>query len=100
MVKPPARERPAGAASDLFTSAATSSRVLRRWPRGGSADPLREVDAALRRDIALFTPRTPESADGTTVVAFCAGQPLGSLLQHLIETASRWPGPGSGPAMT
>lgn len=70
--------------------AAAHNHVLRRWLRGDSADPLREVDAALRQVITLFSPRDPESADGTTVVAFRTSQPLDSLLptlQHLIETA-------------
>ena len=70
--------------------AAAHNHVLRRWLRGDSADPLREVDAALRQVITLFSPRDPEPADGTTVVAFRTSQPLDSLLptlQHLIETA-------------
>ena len=70
--------------------AAAHNHVLRRWLRGDSADPLREVDAALRQVMTLFSPRDPEPADGTTVVAFRTSQPLDSLLptlQHLIETA-------------
>jgi AcrR family transcriptional regulator len=72
--------------------AAAHNHVLRRWLRGDSADPLREVDAALRQVMTLFSPRDPEPADGTTVVAFRTSQPLDSLLptlQHLIETAPR-----------
>lgn len=80
--------------AELMAAAVTAAHnhVLRRWLRGESADPLREVDAALREAIVLFTPRNLESADGTTVVAFRTSQPLDSLLptlQHLIETAPR-----------
>ena len=55
--------------------------VLRRWLRGESHDPVREVDEAMCQVIALFAPRIPEpGAAGITVLAFRTGQPLETLL--------------------
>jgi hypothetical protein len=69
--------------------ASAHNHVLRRWLRGDSNDPVRELDAAMRQVIALFTPRAPAlDADGTTVLAFRTAQPLESLLpaiQQLLE---------------
>ena len=60
--------------------------VLRRWLRGQSPDPIREVDEAMRQVIALFAPRIPDpDAAGTTVVAFRSGQPLETLLPAIQE---------------
>jgi AcrR family transcriptional regulator len=77
--------------AELMAAAVASAHnhVLRRWLRGDSNDPVRELDAAMRQVIALFTPRAPAlDADGTTVLAFRTGQPLESLLpaiQQLLE---------------
>ncbi|HEY1668663.1 MAG TPA: helix-turn-helix domain-containing protein [Trebonia sp.] len=63
------------------TVASAHNHVLRRWLRGESDDPVRELDAAMRQVIALFAPRAPGlETDGTTVLAFRTGQPLDALL--------------------
>lgn len=79
----------AGAAleAELMAAAVASAHnhVLRRWLRGEAADPLRELDEALRQVVALFAPRPPAQGDtaGSTVVAFRTSQPLDSLLPAL-----------------
>ncbi|MEU6603212.1 TetR/AcrR family transcriptional regulator [Streptomyces flaveolus] len=65
---------------------AAHNHVLRRWLRGESADPVTEVDEAMREVLALFP--APQShkgsgAGGTTVVAFRSGQDLDALLPEL-----------------
>src|SRR3984885_3173533 len=71
------------------TVASAHNHVLRRWLRGESDDPVRELDDAMRQAIALFAPRAPGlDTDGTTVLAFRTGQPLEALLpaiQQLLE---------------
>ena len=63
------------------TVASAHNHVLRRWLRGESDDPVRELDDAMRQVIALFAPRAPGlGTDGTTVLAFRTGQPLEALL--------------------
>jgi AcrR family transcriptional regulator len=63
------------------TVASAHNHVLRRWLRGESDDPVRELDDAMRQVIALFAPRAPGlDSDGTTVLAFRTGQPLEALL--------------------
>ncbi|MGH3248097.1 MAG: TetR/AcrR family transcriptional regulator [Trebonia sp.] len=62
--------------------------VLRRWLRGESPDPVREVDAALSLVIGLF----PASVDraggnGTTIVAFRTGQDIDTLIPALRRLA-------------
>jgi AcrR family transcriptional regulator len=64
--------------------AAAHNHVLRRWLRGESTDPVREVDGAMSQVIDLFTTRVPAAeADGTTVVAFRTSQPLEALLPEI-----------------
>ena len=81
--------------AELMAAAVASAHnhVLRRWLRGDSTDPIREVDEAMRQVISLFTPRVPSlDAEGTTVVAFRTGQPLEALLpeiQHLLEAEAQ-----------
>jgi AcrR family transcriptional regulator len=58
--------------------------VLRRWLRGESPDPVREVDAALGQVIALFTsPAAPAGGPGTTIAVFTSGQPVDALIPAL-----------------
>jgi hypothetical protein len=58
--------------------------VLRRWLRGESADPVREVDEALGQVIALFTTQAaPADGPGTTIAVFHSGQPVDALLPAL-----------------
>jgi AcrR family transcriptional regulator len=74
--------------AELMAAAVVSAHnhVLRRWLRGDSAEPVREVDAAMREVISLFTPRDPgSSADGTTVVVFRTTQPMESLLPAIAD---------------
>jgi AcrR family transcriptional regulator len=69
--------------AELMAAAVASAHnhVLRRWLRGDSTDPIREVDEAMRQVISLFTPRAPgPGTDGTTVIAFRTSQPLESVL--------------------
>lgn len=64
--------------------------VLRRWLRGECADPVAEVDDAMREVIALFAPAgTPEGTlGGTTVLAFHSSQDLDALLPALRRALS------------
>ncbi|MEU6419537.1 TetR/AcrR family transcriptional regulator [Streptomyces spiralis] len=65
---------------------AAHNHVLRRWLRGESSDPVREVDEAMSEVLALFpAPSGHEDggAGGTTVVAFRTGQDLDALLPSL-----------------
>jgi len=77
--------------AELMAAAVASghNHVLRRWLRGDSADPVRELDTAMGQVIAQFTPRPAGlDTDGTTVLAFRTGQPLEALLpaiQRLLE---------------
>jgi AcrR family transcriptional regulator len=79
--------------AELMAAAVASAHnhVLRRWLRGDSADPVREIDAAMRQVITLFAAPVP-AGNGTTVVAFQTGQPLETLLpaiQQLLELGER-----------
>jgi AcrR family transcriptional regulator len=61
--------------------AAAHNHVLRRWLRGESTDPVREVDEAMSQVVGRFAPLVPDPrTDGTTVVAFRSGQPLEAVL--------------------
>jgi AcrR family transcriptional regulator len=82
---------PAALQAELMAAAVASAHnhVLRRWLRGESTDPVREVDDAMRQVISLFAPRDPEGGGGATLVAFRTSQPLESLIpaiQTLLET--------------
>jgi AcrR family transcriptional regulator len=78
---------------------AAHNHILRRWLRGESADPIREVDDALRLVIGLFTapagapgdvPRgLAPQASGTTIVAFRVGQDIDALLPELRRLAAQ-----------
>jgi AcrR family transcriptional regulator len=76
------RGQSASLQAELMAAAVVSAHnhVLRRWLRGESPDPVREVDEAMRQVIALFAPRIADPGVGTTVVAFRTGQPLETLL--------------------
>lgn len=70
--------------------------VLRRWLRGESTEPVREVDDALRQVISLFAARAPErDASGTTVVAFQTGQSLETLIPAIQALLEKEPGNGA-----
>ena len=58
--------------------------VLRRWLRGESPDPVREVDEALNQVIALFTaPAAASGQQGTTIAVFSSGQAVDDLIPAL-----------------
>jgi hypothetical protein len=63
--------------------------VLRRWLRAESADPVAELDDAMRLILGLFTASaapdsgTGDDDHGTTIVAFRTGQDLEALLPAL-----------------
>jgi AcrR family transcriptional regulator len=76
---------------------AAHNHILRRWLRGESANPVAEVDDALRLVIGLFTApadatgnvarvRAPR-ANGTTIVAFRTDQDIDALLPELRRLA-------------
>jgi AcrR family transcriptional regulator len=62
---------------------AAHNHVLRRWLRGESTDPVREVDDALNQAIGLFAGAAGPGDGGTTVVAFRTGQDLEAVLPAL-----------------
>lgn len=69
---------------------AAHNHVLRRWLRGESPEPLRELDAAMAQVTGLFAAQSRSAAagaaavlDGATVVAFRTGQNLEVLLPAL-----------------
>ncbi|AXL93642.1 TetR family transcriptional regulator [Streptomyces sp. CB09001] len=70
---------------------AAHNHVLRRWLRGESSGPVREVGEAMREVLALFPAPAPAPAPGpapgpgagTTVVAFRTTQDLEALLPSL-----------------
>jgi len=81
-----ASAEPAALQAELMAAAvaAAHNHVLRRWLRGESTDPVREVDEAMNQVIGRFAPPVPDlRADGTTVIAFRSGQPLEAVLPAL-----------------
>jgi len=63
---------------------AAHNHVLRRWLRGESTDPVREVDDALNQVMGLFAgPAAGAGGHGTTVIAFRTGQDLETVLPAL-----------------
>ena len=68
---------------------AAHNHVLRRWLRGESPDPVREVDEALRLVTELFAEPAGEPEGGTTVVAFRTGQDIDSLIPALRRIAGQ-----------
>jgi AcrR family transcriptional regulator len=76
------------------TAVAAHNHVLRRWLRAESADPVAELDEAMRQVAGLFATPVPLDAaatgkrHSTTIVAFRTGQDLDALLpvlQHLTK---------------
>jgi AcrR family transcriptional regulator/NAD-dependent dihydropyrimidine dehydrogenase PreA subunit len=66
------------------SAVAAHNHVLRRWLRGESSDPVRELDDAMREVSGLFT-RPGEKArhSGTTIVAFHSGEDIETLIAAL-----------------
>ncbi|MCL2586417.1 MAG: TetR/AcrR family transcriptional regulator [Streptosporangiales bacterium] len=72
--------------AELMSASVVSAHnhVLRRWLRGESPDPVREVDEALQQVIVLFTgPPEPASGNGTTIAVFSSGQPADAVIPAL-----------------
>jgi len=81
-----ASAEPAALQAELMAAAvaAAHNHVLRRWLRGESTDPVREVDEAMSQVMRRFAPPVPDlRADGTTVIAFRSRQPLEAVLPAL-----------------
>jgi AcrR family transcriptional regulator len=77
---------PAPLRAELIAAAvvAAHNHVLRRWLRGESPDPLRELDDALALVIGLFTASADSAGGrGTTVVAFSGEQDIETLIPAL-----------------
>jgi AcrR family transcriptional regulator len=77
---------PAPLRAELMAAAvvAAHNHVLRRWLRGESPDPAREVDEALRLVIDLFATSTGKAdGSGTTIVAFRSGEDIDALIPAL-----------------
>jgi AcrR family transcriptional regulator len=71
---------------------AAHNHVLRRWLRGESPEPAREVDGALRLVIRLFTTSAGQAGgNGTTIVAFRTGQDIDALIPALRQLAGQPP---------
>jgi len=81
---------PAPLRAELMAAAvvAAHNHVLRRWLRGESPDPVRELDDALKLVISLFTgPAAAADGKGATIVAFRTGQDIDSLIPVLRRLA-------------
>jgi AcrR family transcriptional regulator len=81
---------PAPLRAELMAAAvaAAHNHVLRRWLRGESPDPVREVDEALSLVIGLFAaPAGRADGGGTTIVAFRTGQDIEALIPALRRLA-------------
>jgi AcrR family transcriptional regulator len=71
---------------------AAHNHVLRRWLRGESPEPAREVDGALRLVIRLFTTSAGQAdGNGTTIVAFRTGEDIDALIPALRQLAGEPP---------
>jgi AcrR family transcriptional regulator len=68
---------------------AAHNHVLRRWLRGESPDPVREVNEALRLVTELFAAPAGEPEGGTTLVAFRTGQDIDALIPALRRIAGQ-----------
>jgi AcrR family transcriptional regulator len=66
---------------------AAHNHVLRRWLRGESQDPMRELDDAMREVIGMFAaagaPKSDTAGSGTTIVAFRAGADIDAIVPEL-----------------
>jgi len=76
---------PAPLRAELMAAAvvAAHNHVLRRWLRGESPDPVREVDDALNLVIDLFTGPAGAADKGTTIVAFRTATDLDAIIPAL-----------------
>jgi AcrR family transcriptional regulator len=85
---------PAPLRAELMAAAvvAAHNHVLRRWLRGESPDPVRELDAALGLVTGLFAaPAETAGGTGTTIVAFRSGRDIDALIPDLRRLAEQRP---------
>ena len=85
---------PAPLRAELMAAAvvAAHNHVLRRWLRGESPDPVREVDSALGLVIDLFAaPAGLAGGNGTTIVAFRSDQDIDALIPALRRLTEQQP---------
>ena len=85
---------PAPLRAELMAAAvvAAHNHVLRRWLRGESPDPVREVDEALGLVIDLYAaPAETAAGNGTTIVAFRSGQDIDAVIPALRRLAGEQP---------
>jgi AcrR family transcriptional regulator len=87
-------EEPAPLRAELMAASvvAAHNHVLRRWLRGESPDPVRELDAALGLVTGLFAmPAETAGGNGTTIVAFRSGRDIDALIPDLRRLAEQQP---------
>jgi AcrR family transcriptional regulator len=70
---------------------AAHNHVLRRWLRGESPDPTRELDDAMHEVITLFARAVAVTGSGTTIVAFQAGADIDEIVPALRRIAQDQP---------
>ncbi len=94
----PDTAEPAPLRAELMAAAvvAAHNHVLRRWLRGESPDPVRELDTALGLVTGLFAapaapaaPAGPAGGNGTTIVAFRSDQDIDALIPDLRRLAEQ-----------
>jgi AcrR family transcriptional regulator len=66
---------------------AAHNHVLRHWLRGESADPIGELDHAMRDVVGLFATAAGAGGSGTTIVAFRAGADIDQIMPALRRIA-------------
>jgi AcrR family transcriptional regulator len=71
---------------------AAHNHVLRRWLRGESPDPVRELDDAMRHVSGLFRQPADPGGAGTTIVAFRADADIDAILP-VLQRITRDPAP-------
>jgi hypothetical protein len=69
----------------LWAAVAAHNHVLRRWLRGESADPLTELDVALRQ--ATMFLGGPAPGNGATIAVFRTDEDIDTLLPVLRRLA-------------
>lgn len=79
----PAEPTPLRAELMAASVVAAHNHVLRRWLRGESPDPIRELDDAMREVISLFAPLAAVAGSGTTIVAFHADADIDAIVPLL-----------------
>jgi AcrR family transcriptional regulator len=83
----PAEPTPLRAELMAASVVAAHNHVLRRWLRGESPDPVRELDGAMHEVISLFAPTVSTDGTGTTIVAFRASADIEEIVPALRRIA-------------